>query len=253
MSPKAKRFIYFPTWLVATYLLFGLFSFASSQKPYPICSPVLERHGYTVWYDSRNRIPFCVYEKLTEASLTQKVSREEALFKKDKDIYEPHCSDLEDYQRSGFDRGHMCPARDCSWSKEALQESFLLSNVCPQAPLLNRGCWKKLEKLVRDLLVNSKTLHVFTGPLFLPESDSDGKRYVKYQVIGENDVAIPTHLFKVIIVEKSDGSIKEFAYVIPNKNPNQDQHLESFLSTVQEIEKRSGLVFPKEIRKKISK
>jgi endonuclease G len=47
--------------------------------------------------------------------------------------------------------------------------------------------------------------------------ESDGKMYVRYQVIGANSVAVPTHFFKVIIAETDDQNYDMEAYVMPNK------------------------------------
>jgi hypothetical protein len=55
-----------------------------------------------------------------------------------------------DYAKSGYDRGHLAPAADMSWSMQVMQESFYYSNMSPQLPGFNRGIWKKLEEKVRD-------------------------------------------------------------------------------------------------------
>ena len=47
------------------------------------------------------------------------------------------------------------------------------------------------------LLRDYTDVEVISGPPFLPI-----ERYVKYQVIGKSDVAVPTHFFKVIIAHK---------------------------------------------------
>lgn len=51
-----------------------------------------------------------------------------------------------DYSYSGYDRGHMAPAGDMKWSKKAMDESFFMTNMCPQAKTLNTGAWKRLEE-----------------------------------------------------------------------------------------------------------
>ena len=55
-----------------------------------------------------------------------------------------------DYTKSGYDRGHMAPAADMKWSKQAMEESFYMSNICPQNPNLNRGDWNDLEEKSRQ-------------------------------------------------------------------------------------------------------
>ena len=56
-----------------------------------------------------------------------------------------------DYTKSGYDRGHMAPAADMKWNKQAMEESFYMSNICPQNPNLNRGDWNDLEEKSRQM------------------------------------------------------------------------------------------------------
>ena len=63
-----------------------------------------------------------------------------------------------------------------------------------------------------------RNVYVCTGPLYLPKVDpSDGKSYVRFQVIGQNNVAVPTHFFKVIVGEKEDRDLEMESYVLPNE------------------------------------
>ncbi len=64
-----------------------------------------------------------------------------------------------------------------------MDDTFFITNICPQNPQFNRGYCAKLEKHVRDLTKDNTNVYVFTGPLYLPSAEADGKRYVKYQVI----------------------------------------------------------------------
>ena len=58
-------------------------------------------------------------------------------------------AELQDYARSGFDRGHLAPSGDMP-DDDAQQESFSLANMVPQAPKLNRGIWQGIESAVRS-------------------------------------------------------------------------------------------------------
>lgn len=71
-----------------------------------------------------------------------------------------------DYLRTGHDRGHMAPADDAV-SASQMYESFLMTNMTPQNPSLNRGAWKRLEILVRDTIATTNVpTVVVTGALY---------------------------------------------------------------------------------------
>jgi endonuclease G len=77
-------------------------------------------------------------------------------------------ADLADYEASGFDRGHLVPSANQRETEIQNSETFLLSNMSPQAPNFNRGIWRKLEEAVRDLQ-NKKQIYetyVISGPMF---------------------------------------------------------------------------------------
>ena len=109
------------------------------HKLYPTTFPILERKGYTIAYDTQKKIPFWTHEHLTKQSLVKAVEKIGQPFQADADVYHLHQSDLIDYVKSGFHRGHIVPARDEQFSKEALKETFYLSNVAPQYPKFNLG------------------------------------------------------------------------------------------------------------------
>ncbi|MCB1116075.1 MAG: DNA/RNA non-specific endonuclease [Chlamydiia bacterium] len=206
------------------------------HKLHPTTFPVLEREGYTVAYDSRSKIPFWTHEHLTEQSLVKNVHRAGVPFQEDPDLYSLHKSTLADYLKSGFDRGHIVPAGDERFSKTALAETFYLSNICPQHPQFNRGLWNHLENHVRSLVKTHGPIEVVTGPLFLSHEEEEGRRFVTYQVIGANEVAVPTHFFKVVLAK--EGS---WAYVIPNEPVKGE--LKTFQIPIETLEKISGIRF----------
>jgi len=68
-----------------------------------------------------------------------------------------------DYQGSGYDRGHLAPAGDMSWSSQTMEESFFYSNMSPQVPGFNRGIWERLEDQVREWAIENQDIYVVTG------------------------------------------------------------------------------------------
>ena len=82
----------------------------------------------------------------------------------------------------------------------------------------NRDKWEHLERYVRSSTKIYRNVYVCTGPLYLPRNDpTDGKNYIKYQVIGKNNVAVPTHFFKVMVGELDNQQLEMEAYVLPNE------------------------------------
>ena len=103
--------------------------------------------GYSVHYDQKHRQARWVGYLLTKSE-TVKVAKRSNKFTADPLI--PETDNAVDYKKSGFDRGHLAPAADMSYSQETMQESFYFSNMSPQNPSFNRGIWKKLEEKTRD-------------------------------------------------------------------------------------------------------
>ena len=113
----------------------------------------------------------------------------------------------------------MAPAANHRLSQDLCDETFLLSNISPQVGAgFNRDKWEHLERYVRGTTKIYKNVYVCTGPLYLPKVDAqDGKSYIKYQVIGSNNVAVPTHFFKVLVGELDNQQLEMEAYVLPNE------------------------------------
>ena len=208
----------------------------------PAPSPVIHRAGYSLAYDGKNRHASWVYEELTAESLQGSTDRSHFDFMEDPLIHPSLRAQKSDYRGSGFDRGHLSPAANARANAQAMRDTFYLSNISPQHPELNRKYWVKLEKHIREMTKSYSKVYVITGPLFLPETEKDGKKYVRYQVIGENNVAVPTHYFKVIYGKK-DQSVATEAYIIPNRPIDNNTPLNSFAVTLEKVEKAAGLIF----------
>lgn len=135
-----------------------------------------------------------------------------------------------DYLHSGFDKGHLAPAADMSWSEEVMTESFYFSNISPQLPGFNRGVWKRLETLVRDWAVEYDSIYVLTGPVLnrsLP-------------TIGEGSISVPSHFYKVIL-DYSGPQHKGIGFILPNASSSAD--LREFVVTIDSAESFTQLDF----------
>ncbi|XP_019356497.2 endonuclease G, mitochondrial [Alligator mississippiensis] len=218
----------------------------------PGLAQLRSRESYALAYDPRGRGALWVLERLDSEELRGPAARAACAFREDEAVHEYHRATNADYRGSGFQRGHLAAAANHRRSQAAMEDTFYLSNVAPQDPHLNQNAWNNLEKYCRSLTKYNKNVYVCTGPLFLPKMEADGKMYVKYQVIGKNHVAVPTHFFKVLILEKPSGEIELRSYVMPNSPVDEKIPLERFLVPVESIERASGLLFVPNILKRTS-
>jgi len=200
----------------------------------PACSgPHREFAGrsyFLLCYDSSRKVPVWVGYELTPARLVRVASRP-SHFRRDRDLAGPAASD-NDYLHSGYTHGHMAPAAGFSFSDQAIRQTFLLSNVIPQPRRVNCGLWAQLENTVRRIAADADSVVVFTGSIF--ESKQT-------EFIGDGRVAVPTHAFKVILVRKGDRK-SMFAAIVPNTGQALAP-LQQFTTTVDEVERRTGLDF----------
>uniref|UniRef100_A0A8C5QZR7 Endonuclease n=1 Tax=Leptobrachium leishanense TaxID=445787 RepID=A0A8C5QZR7_9ANUR len=209
----------------------------------PGLSQLKSRESHVLSYEPRLRGPAWVLELLTGERIHGEADRQSSDFQEDESVHPYHRAQNTDYRGSGYDRGHLAAAANHRLSQKAMDETFLLSNVYPQNPHLNRKAWNKLEKHCRKLTKSNRNVYVCTGPLFLPRTEPDGKTYVKYEVIGKNNVAVPTHFFKVVVLEKFGGELELRPYVMPNAPVDENIPLERFLVPIESIERAAGLLF----------
>lgn len=212
---------------------------------------------YVLSYDRRTRVPHWVFEHLTKAHIAKndQVDRSKCDFMPDESIHPFFRSLNSDYKGSGFDRGHMAAAGNHRLAQKHVEQTFYLTNMAPQVGEgFNRHAWNRLEKHVRKLTKLYDHVYCCTGPLYLPRKESDGKSYVRYQVIGANTVAVPTHFYKVVVGEAPDGTLDMEAYVMPNQKIPDETPVSSFMVPPETIERAAGLLFFDKIhRSKLSR
>lgn len=141
------------------------------------------------------------------------------------------CPATGDYTRSGFDRGHMCPAADQKWSQQAMSDCFVLTNICPQDGALNRGAWQTLEKKERLWAKRDSALVIIAGPIY---EASDTRR------IGATGVRVPSAFFKVICAPYID-SPRAIGFVYPNMTA--PGNMQQYVMTVDDVEQLTGFDF----------
>jgi DNA/RNA endonuclease G (NUC1) len=158
-------------------------------------------------------------------------------------------------------------AADQKGSQDDMDATFALSNISPQiGPGFNRDFWAKFEQFVRDAACesSSKAAYVATGPLFLPTRRDRGtieegaveklnvenlpkstEWEMRYPVLGEPPamMAVPTHFFKVVLVEGKDNTVSCAAFVLPNAPIPNNFPLRRFVVPLTDLEIVSGLEF----------
>jgi len=215
------------------------------QHGYPTLDNLKQYENHVLAYSNIHRGPLWVCEHITPESLTsnENVSRSNN-FKVDDSIHTFYRSSNKDYLNSGYDRGHLAAAGNHKNSQRAMDETFYLTNICPQTGKgLNRSKWNDLEKRGRTLARKNGSVHVLTGPLFLPTVVA-GEKFIKYKLIGDNNVAVPTHFFKVILSTDKQGFYHIESYVMPNDEIRDDLPIAAFMVPKEAIEKGAGfLVF----------
>ena len=193
---------------------------------------LLCRKGYALAYNPELKTPDWVAEHLTKAKADAKMGRKN-YFALDPDLPEQERATLADYKKSGFDRGHMAPAGDMRWDLDAYKESFYLSNMVPQVgPHMNRGIWKDLEEKVREWAIERGELYIYTGPVYDEALDA-------VETIGDNEVGIPTHLYKIIYDPHRKDAI---AFLMPNEELNTED-MPKYIVSIEKVQKKTHLDF----------
>ena len=189
---------------------------------------VIHHLGYSISYNEIHEQPNWVAYELTSKEVAGPFKRKDR-FRSDPNVKTESAS-LADYKGSGYDRGHLAPAADMKWSKEAMSESFFMSNMSPQKPGFNRGIWKKLESKVRKWAVDNDSIYIATG----------GVLNGKLQTIGPNQVSIPDYYYKVIL-DYSEPELKGIGFII--KNEKSSDPLSKFAVPIDEVEEMTGIDF----------
>jgi len=206
-----------------------LFAFTSKYLPhYNIdiqCDKILHKKAFDICYSCKWKTPKLVVYKV-DGNLIDKynLSRKSLRFRPDYNLPAKCRSYSKDYSRTGFDRGHLAPNAVFDYNKSVQKETFLMSNIAPQKPKLNRKLWAKIEKFVRIQARKFKNVRVITGVC-------GSLGHIK------NNVNIPKRWYKIIF--RPDGKV--ISFLVPNSNTVGKDKAKKYLSNVKEIEKVCGI------------
>ena len=236
------------THIISAALFLGLVGTAAAwdQKPnqpiaacaaqVPYGAPVLNKPNtvvrcntaYALQHDNAAKIPAWVAYTLTPAHAIGCVPRTNA-FVADATLGAGSAKPS-DYAGTGYDQGHLAPDGDMSWDVQVEFESFLMSNMSPQLPNLNRGIWKSLESNVRAWAYgNNQSYTIYAGNIY---------NLGKSKTIGTG-VVVPDHLYKIVI---NNATKQVLAFTFPQVE-RQEIDLPKHLVSIATIEAATGITF----------
>ena len=249
MSSSIRRMSLKKLFAVISLVLMPVCSLAQQAPPRPIqeCAsqvpwgwPQIQlpsgtgicRQAYVLLHDNEARIPAWVAYTLSPSHALGCVTRSNA-FAADASLPDNARSEPKDFVGTGYDIGHQAPNGDMSWDPKVERESFILSNMIPQAPSFNRGIWKLLETSIRSWATDlGHTYTIYVGPIY----NSADRR------IGANRVVVP-HGFYKIVVSNTTHQYAGWAFPHQSPYPNLGKDLTKFRASVASIQTLTGIQF----------
>lgn len=207
----------------------------------PVCDQILTGRHFTIGYSWYFRQAKWTLELINrDRELVNDLDRVQRLnnFRADTRIPERFRAGLRAYQGSGYDRGHLVASANQDLQNIQNSETFLLSNMSPQAPEFNRGIWARLEAAVRELdrQPNILETYVLNCPVFYfgEVVERIGKNQDSYGI----SVPVPHAFIKSVLTEDKRGRHHVWTFEIPNAA--QTAPLESFLVKTYDAEQIVG-------------
>lgn len=229
------------------HLVMGNPSGATADKGRPD-DYLVKKRQYALSYNSSKGTPNWVSWNLSKKWLGK--SRRGNAFAPDTTLPEGLLSVRpNDYHASGFDRGHMCPSADRSATKEDQDATFLMTNMAPQAPNLNRVTWEKLEEYCRGQAGQGKELFIVAGSAGRGGFGEDGYRTFLRGHKGK--ILVPGKCWKVVLVlpegvtdptKVTAAEARMFAVIMPNVQ-GLDTAWRAYSVSVGDVEELTGYTF----------
>lgn len=185
--------------------------------------------GFNLSFNPHLHIPNWVAWELTATETYGEVKRS-SKFVCDETV--SGSADPWDYNYSGYDRGHMCPAADMKWNPDAMRDCFFMTNMCPQQKQFNSGTWAKLEAKCRQWARNDSAIIIVCGPILTDPIT---------ETIGDTRVAVPKRFFKVVLSPHARPTARGIGFIFNNgSNPG---GMQQCAVTIDEVERITGLDF----------
>lgn len=202
------------------------------KLPQRLNNQTVRYKAITVYFNKHYRVPNCVAYELTNtqvsmANAPDAEKRDNYQFNRDEKV--AGCPDWWEYKETGYDRGHMAPAMDMRWDPTAMEQCFLMTNICPQDHELNDGAWRHTEEAIHNWARSAKRLVIFTGPVLEGNMKKMGKK---------GNIAVPNQFYKVVYAPELKRAI---AFVFRN-----EKSLNSWTNhavSIDEVERLTGIDF----------
>jgi endonuclease G len=224
----------------------SLVSFSSIAQNYEIPAQAPREQQiahtlYTLSYSEPYELPSWIAYKLTPEQ-----AKATGTFR-DKYIADPLVTTgsavPKDYKDAPYIMAQLVPVEDMFSSPQAVEESFMMTNIVPQKPAFNRFIWKVNGQLVREWAKEGNTLYILTGPVLTD---------VPFFTFGDNKVSTPTRYYKVVLDVNGKRAI---GFLFRSNTAN--GVAKSFAVSVDEVENATGLDFypslPDDIENEVEK
>lgn len=221
---------------------------ASHSFTHPTTSK--QTRNYTVLYDGNKYAPVWVAYAMHKDTWGDRNQTGSESWMSDPALSLTQQTGLDNASSVGYSRGHMVSSQERKTSSDQNGQTYFLSNQAPQWQNgFNNGLWSTLEqKIVSNAPSGRDTLYVVTGVLY-EDSWYTEKEKPRTLPSGSLSVPIPSHFYKCLMLCSFDNSgamtnAKGIAYVYTNEAHTGENYYDSkYVTTINEIEFRSGLVF----------
>lgn len=204
----------------------------------PVCDEILTGRYFTVGYSWYFRQAKWALEITNPNSRFEWEVERKNNFRADIRIPRRFRAGLNAYKASGFDRGHLVASANHDELEIQNSETFMLSNMSPQKPDLNRRMWRELESAVRTLNEKKNILetYVLTCPVFYFDKKiiTIGDETDKHGI----DVPVPHAFIKSVLAEDNRGRLKLWTFEMENKRLT--GNLEDYLVVTYDAEQKVG-------------
>lgn len=175
--------------------IFWIFSCQTNPQKQQVAIPnaeevILDKKYFKIGFNTKYRMANWVEYTLEAKNLKNKAAQRKNKFYSDPELLKVGLASMtpNDLVGTEYDKGHLAPSADFTWSQEANNATFVMSNMAPQYKKLNRQAWRYLEDRVRGWACTEQELKIITGVIF----DQNMKRL-------PNGTFIPKQFFKIIL------------------------------------------------------